>query len=154
MKKIKTRVLLVILVVILIIILLGYILLHIIKFNEEETFEPIELITIKEPHCDSGYCVKDYNYRKINEKEYELKFVFENTNETAIEKECVKIYYTEESYLFSCFEYLGPSESRTDTIVIENDLYSEYEDFKVEKVSQTESDKYYDVYLNGPNGAS
>lgn len=113
------------------------------KVDNKKTYELKELVSVKDNHCDSGYCISDYSYTQIEDGTFELKFNLVNNNELPLNKGCFKLYYSDEDFYISCYEIIESGETVSNIVNIKEDYYSKYSDYKVMLLTGDELNKYY-----------
>ena len=116
--------------------------------NNKSSLQDIskEIISIKDKHCDDGYCIKDFKINKLNNGTYEIYYLFLNTNDVPMEKGCVKLYFSEEDNYVSCYELVEAGAYVKQSISMEDDIYSKYQDYKIINLSGSELENNYQIY--------
>ena len=153
----KVRVVLIVIVTFSLIGLLTFTGFNVFKENktknkkDNKTYEAKELVNITDNHCDNGYCISDYSYNSLENGQFEFVYTFTNNNESVLDKGCFRMVFSEVDNYVTCFENVESGEVVKNVLVLEDDYYSEYTDYKVETLIGDELEFHYNEYVKNIN---
>ena len=153
----KVRVVLIVIVTFSLIGLLTFTGFNVFKENktknkkDNKTYEAKELVNITDNHCDNGYCISDYSYNSLENGQFEFVYTFTNNNESVLDKGCFRMIFSEIDNYVTCFENVESGEVVKNVLVLEDDYYSEYTDYKVETLIGDELEFHYNEYVKNIN---
>ena len=153
----KVRVVLIVIVTFSLIGLLTFTGFNVFKENktknkkDNKTYEAKELVNITDNHCDNGYCISDYSYNSLENGQFEFVYTFTNNNESVLDKGCFRMIFSEIDNYVTCFENVESGEVVKNVLVLEDDYYSEYTDYKVETLIGDELELHYNEYVKNIN---
>ena len=119
--------------------------------KDNKTFEAKELVNITDNHCDNGYCISDYSYNSLENGQFEFVYTFTNNNESVLDKGCFRMIFSEIDNYVTCFENVESGAVVKNVLVLEDDYYSEYTDYKVETLIGDELELDYNEYVKNIN---
>lgn len=153
----KVRVVLIIIVIFSLIGLLTFAGFNVFKEKktknkkDNKTYEAKELVNITDNHCDNGYCISDYSYNSLENGQFEFVYTFTNNNENVLDKGCFRMVFSEIDNYVTCFEKIESGDVVKNVLVLEDDYYSEYTDYKVETLIGDELEFHYNEYVKNIN---
>ena len=153
----KVRVVLIVIVTFSLIGLLTFTGFNVFKENktknkkDNKTYEAKELVNITDNHCDNGYCISDYSYNSLENGQFEFVYTFTNNNESVLDKGCFRMVFSEVDNYVTCFENVESGAVVKNVLVLEDDYYSEYTDYKVETLIGDELELHYNEYVKNIN---
>lgn len=154
MKSDGVRKIIIVFILLLLAVLIGYMVTNVMRDEPKEKekektkkFKVEDISTIDNQHCVNGYCVEDYKITRLENGTFDLSFLFKNTTTVDLKDACFKLNFSEEENYIFCYDFVGVNGEVNNTINLEDDFYSKFEDYKLIQLVGDELAKYYDSYF-------